>query len=69
MSAGRIVSDNHALITGQVLGALMRAEAEGLLHDAHGPAVEAVDDGRGNYSDTIRVRRPSGSYLVTVRPE
>jgi hypothetical protein len=52
------VSGNHALLIGQVAG-LLAVEFP----------VEFIDDAEGRHLDTVRVTRPSGTYLVTVRPE
>jgi len=49
---------NHALLIGMVWGSLMRDL------DA-----ETIIDENGDYLDTIRVRRPSGVYLIRITPE
>lgn len=50
---------NHALLIGEALGALMAA----------GLFAEVIDDEHGTHLDTIRVQRPSGTWLVRVEPE
>lgn len=58
-------SDNHALLIGLVHGALLRCESTEL-GDLR---VEAVILDETDYSDTIRLYRRSGTYLVRVTPE
>lgn len=55
---------NHALLIGVVHGALLRAEATA----AGDLTVEPIMLGE-DYSDTLRVHRRSGTYLVQVLPE
>lgn len=50
---------NHALLVGEVMGALMAAGID---------AKPIIDDKR-NYLDTLAVSRPSGTWLVRVAPE
>ena len=56
-----IESDNHALLIGQVLGALGLAsiDAEPIM----------ADDDSTAFTNEIRVRRPSGTYVVAVYVE
>jgi hypothetical protein len=49
---------NHALLIGEVQGALMACRLD----------VEMVMRGE-NYTDTLKVNRPSGAWLVRVSPE
>lgn len=68
----RPMSPNHALLVGMTAGALSQTLATALVEtpaDLGEIAVEIMDDEEGNHLDTFRVRRNSGSYLVTVRPE
>jgi hypothetical protein len=66
-SPHRPVDDDHALLCGQVAGSL----ALDLLRP--GPlkteTVEIVDDEEGNHLDAVRVTRPSGAYLITIKRE
>lgn len=59
---------NHALLVGNVLGALMRMAAE--WQDQGGVETtiepEMID---GNYTNCIVITRPSGRYIVTVERE
>lgn len=56
-------SDNHALLCGHVLGALlMRLHETGPYH-----VVPVVDDA-GDYTPKLMVLTPSGTYEVTVQP-
>lgn len=60
---------NHALLIGNVAGAILRG-----LCGADGQAVsptevELVNDDQGNHTDTIRIARPSGTYLVKITKE
>lgn len=60
-----LVDENHSLLVGHVVGALMRLAA-----DAGAPTeVEPITVGPRVYSNRIRVVRPSGSYIVTVIKE
>jgi hypothetical protein len=52
-------SANHALLIGNVFGALMAC----LNYE-----VKPVLIG-GDYSDTIRIKRPSGWYQIKITPE
>lgn len=57
-----IEDENHALLLGHVLGALLRLTA-----DTGTPTtVEPVTVGPGIYSNRVKVERPSGEYVVTV---
>lgn len=61
-----IRDDNHALLMGHIIGALFRLKAA----DAGVPTeVEPIRDTGGNYTNRIKVTRPSGAYIITVRPE
>lgn len=49
---------NLALLVGEILGALM----------ARGFTIEPIMDD-GNYTNTLRVERPSGDYILTIEAE
>lgn len=57
-----LVDENHSLLVGHVMGALMR-----LATDSGTPThVEPIQAGPGVYTNRIKVKRPSGEYTVTV---
>jgi hypothetical protein len=60
-----IVSNNHALLVGNVVGALMRMTDD--LDDMVGPTtVDPVLTDDGDYTNQILVHRPSGTYRISV---
>lgn len=60
-----IEDENHSLLVGHVVGALMRLTA-----DSGTPTdVQPVEVGPRVYTNRIKVTRPSGSYIVTVEKE
>jgi hypothetical protein len=62
---------NHALLIGNVAGVLHRAlvDLANEFGDALPTKVEMLRDENGAYTNQIRVRRPSGTYLITVEQE
>lgn len=59
-----LVDENHSLLVGHVLGALMRLAA-----DSGSPTeVAPIEAGPRVYTNKISVKRKSGEYLVTVEP-
>lgn len=57
-----VLDENHALLMGHLLGALMR-----LSTDTKTPTnVEPIMAGPRVYTNKIKVTRPSGDYIVTV---
>lgn len=63
-----IVNDNHALLVGNVMGALayLTANLQDIVPTEYEPI--KVNGGR-DYTNRFRVRRPSGSYIILVSVE
>lgn len=56
---------NHSLLMGQVIGLLMAAEKQRWSAPTR---IEVLRDGE-NYTNQVRLTRPSGSYLLTLAKE
>lgn len=53
-----IAGGSHALLVGEIFGALIRTGLEAKLITEY-----------GDYTNEIRVTKPSGTYIVAVYPE
>jgi nicotinate-nucleotide pyrophosphorylase len=63
-----IVNDNHALLVGNIMGALQYVKEN--LQDIVPTEYEPImANGGRDYTNRIRVRRPSGTYIVLVTVE
>lgn len=66
-----MIDQNHAFLIGNVAGLLHRA-LEDFAHehrDSIPTQVEMLRDENGICTNRIRVTRPSGTYLITIKQE
>lgn len=59
MAEDNFMDGNHALLTGEILGALWNS----------GLDANPVIDEDGDYTYTIIVKRPSGNWRLTIAPD